>query len=122
MTALALNENPRMDIDADEIEGLEDTSENGYGNYGGQGSFGRHDGGVDRNNLAPMEVAVDHSLDKAMRVLKRKLIREGILKELKARRYFEKPCERKKRKGKESVKKRRKEEARMKKFVNQLIG
>lgn len=90
------------------------------------GGRGRRDGGArndmmsDRNQLGPMEVMVDHSLDKAMRVLKRKLIREGILRELKARRYFEKPCERKKRKNKESMKKRRKEESRVKKFFNQF--
>lgn len=72
---------------------------------------------VDKSNLGPMEVVVEHSVDKALRVLKRKLIREGILKELKLRRYFEKPCERRKRKDKESYKKRRKEEHRAKKSL-----
>ena len=62
-----------------------------------------------------MEVHVDHNIDKAMKILKRKLIKEGLFKELKARRYFEKPSERKKRKGKESFKKARKEEARNRK-------
>lgn len=62
-----------------------------------------------------MEVVVDHNIEKAMKVLKRKLIKEGIFKELKLRRYFEKPSERKKRKVKESLKKARKEEARQKK-------
>ena len=47
-----------------------------------------------------------------MKVLKRKLIKEGIFKELKARRYYEKPSLRRKRKAKESVKKIRKEAAR----------
>lgn len=65
-----------------------------------------------------LDVSVDTNIEKAMRVLKRKLIREGIFKELKTRRYFEKPCERKKRKHKESVKRVRKEEARQKKFAN----
>jgi small subunit ribosomal protein S21 len=62
-----------------------------------------------------MEVVVEHNIEKAMKVLKRKLIKEGIFKELKLRRYFEKPSERKKRKVKESLKKARKEEARQKK-------
>ncbi|MCL4131046.1 UNVERIFIED_CONTAM: hypothetical protein GTU68_012698 [Idotea baltica] len=51
-----------------------------------------------------------------MRVLKRKLIREGVFKELKSRRYYEKPSEKEKRKRKESVKKRRKELDRAKRF------
>jgi small subunit ribosomal protein S21 len=67
-----------------------------------------------------LEVTVDHNIEKALRVLKRKLIREGLFKELKTRRYFEKPCEKRKRKQKEAVKRTRKEEARQKKFANGL--
>lgn len=62
-----------------------------------------------------LEVSVDNNIDKAMKILKRKLIKEGLFKELKLRRYYEKPSEKKKRKLKESLKKIRKEEARMKK-------
>ena len=62
-----------------------------------------------------LEVTVDHSIEKAMKILKRKLIKEGLFKELKMRRYFEKPSERRKRKQKESLKKARKEASRMKK-------
>lgn len=62
-----------------------------------------------------MEVLVDHNIEKAMKILKRKLIKEGLFKELKSRRYYEKPSERRKRKHKESLKKLRKEEARAKK-------
>ena len=123
MTSVATNvDNAELNMNVDDVDDADDSSSNGYG--GGYQSRGgsRQEGYIDRNNLGPMEVAVDHSIDKAMRVLKRKLIREGILKELKARRYYEKPCERRKRKGKESVKKRRKEEARIKKFVNQFLG
>jgi small subunit ribosomal protein S21 len=64
-----------------------------------------------------IEITVHHNLDKAMRILKRKLIREGIFKELKARRFYEKPSEKKKRKTKESRKKRRKDIDRSKHFV-----
>jgi small subunit ribosomal protein S21 len=73
------------------------------------------DTGEERQKLGAMEVSVDHSIERAIKVLKRKLIKEGLFKELKARKYYEKPCERKKRKSKESLKKLRKEEARSKK-------
>ncbi len=62
-----------------------------------------------------LEVTVDHNIEKAMKILKRKLIKEGLFKELKMRRYYEKPSERRKRKLKESIKKLRKEESRIKK-------
>ena len=69
----------------------------------------------DRPRAGAMEVLVDHNIEKAMKILKRKLIKEGLFKELKSRRYYEKPSERRKRKHKESLKKLRKEEARAKK-------
>lgn len=62
-----------------------------------------------------LEVVVDHNIEKAMKILKRKLIKEGLFKELKMRRYYEKPSEKRKRKLKESLKKLRKEESRAKK-------
>lgn len=62
-----------------------------------------------------LEVSVDNNIEKALKILKRKLIKEGLFKELKMRRYYEKPSEKKKRKQKESIKKIRKEEARLKK-------
>ena len=58
-----------------------------------------------------------NNLEKAMRVLKRKLIREGVFKELKSRRYYEKPSEKNKRKRKEALKKRRKEQDRARRFA-----
>jgi len=64
-----------------------------------------------------MEIPVHHNLERAMRVLKRKLIREGIFKELKSRRFYEKPSERRKRKFKEATKKRRKDADRVKRFA-----
>ena len=75
----------------------------------------------DRAKLGAMEVSVDHNIEKAMKILKRKLIKEGLFKELKSRRYYEKPSERKKRKTKESQKKIRKEEARNKKNLTMLM-
>jgi len=67
--------------------------------------------------VEPIIITVENNLDKAMKILKRKLIKEGLFKELKTRRYFEKPSEKKKRKQKETVKKNRKEEARVKKSI-----
>lgn len=63
-----------------------------------------------------IEIVVTQNLEKAMRVLKRKLIREGVFKELKTRRFYEKPSEKKKRKNKEATKKRRKDNDRQKRF------
>ncbi len=77
--------------------------------------FGQTGGFGDKMRPSPMEVVVEHNIEKAMKILKRKLIKEGLFKELKSRRYFEKPCERRKRKLKESMKKLRKEEARSRK-------
>ena len=71
-------------------------------------------GGTGRPKYSALEVSVEHNIEKAIKILKRKLIREGLFKELKQRRYYEKPSEKKKRKFKESVKKVRKEESRMK--------
>ena len=91
----------------------------------GQGDrppFERQDRGFDRDRpkAGAMEVTVEHNIEKAMKILKRKLIKEGLFKELKSRRYYEKPSERRKRKHKESVKKIRKEESRAKK--NSLLA
>lgn len=76
------------------------------------------DRGADRGEkpkVGAMEVFVEHNIEKAMKILKRKLIKEGLFKELKSRRYYEKPSERRKRKVKEAMKKARKEEARQRK-------
>lgn len=97
-------------------QGYDDRGSNGGGGYGGQREFSQKgDYRNDRPRAGAMEVYVENNIEKAMKVLKRKLIKEGLFKELKSRRYYEKPSERKKRKQKESVKKIRKEEARQRK-------
>ena len=63
-----------------------------------------------------IEIQVNGNIEKAMRVLKRKLIREGMFRELKARRFYEKPSEKRKRKSKEAHKKRRKDADRSRRF------
>jgi small subunit ribosomal protein S21 len=50
----------------------------------------------------------DNNVDQALRVLKKKLQREGVLKELKQRRAFEKPSEKRIREKAEAVRRARK--------------
>lgn len=49
----------------------------------------------------------DNDVASALRALKRKLQREGLFRELKRRRAYEKPSERKAREAAESVRRRR---------------
>ena len=53
------------------------------------------------------------NLEQALRVLKRKSQKAGILKELKARQYFEKPSEKKRRKKKEGIANVKKKKAKL---------
>ena len=56
-----------------------------------------------------IEVQVrDNNVEAAIRVLKKKLLREGIFKELKLRKNYEKPSERKLREKAESIKRLKK--------------
>jgi small subunit ribosomal protein S21 len=56
-----------------------------------------------------LQVSVrDNNVDQALRVLKKKLQREGIFRELKARRSYEKPSERKRREKAQAVRRSRK--------------
>ena len=56
-----------------------------------------------------MQVFVrDNNVDQALKILKKKLTREGILRELKRRRAYEKPSERKVREKAEAIKRARK--------------
>ena len=104
--------------EAENQESRRPSRDEGRSESSGHEAHGRSDS-QDRDRgekprTAAMEVAVENNIEKAMKVLKRKLIKEGLFKELKSRRYYEKPSERKKRKHKESLKKARKEEMRAK--------
>tara|TARA_Y100001938_G_scaffold134202_1_gene194409 strand:- start:200 stop:409 length:210 start_codon:yes stop_codon:yes gene_type:complete len=46
-------------------------------------------------------VVRNNNLEQAMRVLKKKVQKAGIVKELRQRQYYEKPCDKKNRKKKE---------------------
>lgn len=56
-----------------------------------------------------MQVSVrDNNVDQALRVLKKKLQREGLFREMKRRRAYEKPSEKKARKMGEAIRRARK--------------
>lgn len=56
-----------------------------------------------------MEVLVrDNNVEQALRALKKKLQREGVFREMKTRRAFEKPSEKRKREHAESARRVRK--------------
>jgi len=57
-----------------------------------------------------MQVFVrDNNVDQAMRVLKKKMQREGVFREMKRRRFYEKPSEQTKREKGEAVRRIRKQ-------------
>jgi small subunit ribosomal protein S21 len=57
----------------------------------------------------PVQVIVrDNNVDQALRALKKKLQREGVFREMKLRRHFEKPSERKAREKAEAIRRARK--------------
>ncbi len=56
-----------------------------------------------------MQVIVrDNNVDQALRVLKKKMQREGIFREMKLRRHYEKPSEKKAREKAEAIRRARK--------------
>ncbi|HEY9164079.1 MAG: 30S ribosomal protein S21 [Rhodospirillaceae bacterium] len=58
-----------------------------------------------------MQVVVrDNNVDQALKVLKKKMQREGIFRELKLRKHFEKPSEKRAREKAEAVSRARKME------------
>ena len=65
-----------------------------------------------------MEVKVfDGDLNKAMKVMKRKLQQEGVFRELKRRRFAEKPSDKRKRKHKEALRRKSKRLSKMRRFA-----
>lgn len=50
-----------------------------------------------------------NNIEKALKLLKRKLIKSGFFKEIKRRSFYEKPSETKKRKAREAIEARSKE-------------
>lgn len=50
----------------------------------------------------------DNNIDQALRALKKRMQREGVFRELKAKRAYEKPSEKRNRKTAEAIRRRRK--------------
>ena len=59
-----------------------------------------------------LEVKVYEDLEKALKALKKKMAQEGVFKELKKRRFYEKPSVKTKRKREEAERRRRKNASR----------
>jgi|TARA_B110000444_G_C18524612_1_gene448231 small subunit ribosomal protein S21 len=60
--------------------------------------------------MAILVTVRNNNVEKAMRVLKKKLQKDGLFKELRQREYYEKPSEKRIRKGKEMAAAWRKKE------------
>lgn len=62
-----------------------------------------------KESLAIVQVVVrDNNVDQALKALKKKMQREGVFREMKLRRSYEKPSERKAREKAEAVRRARK--------------
>ncbi len=53
-------------------------------------------------------VVRDNNVDQALRILKKKMQREGVFREMKRRRFYEKPSEKRVREKQEAVRRARK--------------
>jgi small subunit ribosomal protein S21 len=61
--------------------------------------------------LIAVQISVrDNNVEQAIRVLKKKLQREGLFREMKIRKHYEKPSERKARERSEAIRRQRKVE------------
>ena len=59
--------------------------------------------------IALVQVHVrDNNVDQALRILKKKMQREGVFREMKQRRFYEKPSEKRVREKQEAVRRTRK--------------
>ncbi|HEX7512976.1 MAG TPA: 30S ribosomal protein S21 [Candidatus Methylomirabilis sp.] len=79
---------------------------------GGQGGDAQgSDGGGPRHR--PLEVTVgDRGVEGALRLFKRLVLRDGILRDLKRRSHYEKPGDRRRRKSREAARRLRKQRMR----------
>ena len=64
-----------------------------------------------------MEIKViDGNVAKAMKIMKRKLQQEGLFREMKKRRFHEKPSDKRNRKQKEALRRERKRLSKLKRY------
>ncbi len=82
-------------------------------------SSGSHGGVAPRHR--PLEVTIgERGLEGALRLFKRLMLKDGILRELKHRAHYEKPGDRRRRKGREAVRRRRKQQMRARQRGEQI--
>ena len=62
------------------------------------------------DNVEVQVLVRDNNVDQALKALKKKMQREGVFREMKLRRHYEKPCERRAREAAEAVRRARKME------------
>nr|AOO92230.1 30S ribosomal protein S21 [Rhizobium leguminosarum bv. trifolii]AOO94222.1 30S ribosomal protein S21 [Rhizobium leguminosarum bv. trifolii] len=62
----------------------------------------------DRKDIVLQVLVRDNNVDQALRVLKKKMQREGLFREMKARSAFEKPSEKRAREKAEAIRRQRK--------------
>jgi small subunit ribosomal protein S21 len=108
-------------VDQSLVEEREDGNDfeedRGFGDRDRDRGFGDRDRDRDRDRrgtrdrsiyFRAVEVEVkDNNIEKAMRALKNRMSKEGVLQELKRRRFYEKPSVRRKRKEREALKRLR---------------
>ncbi len=63
---------------------------------------------ADRKDIILQVLVRDNNVDQALRVLKKKMQREGLFREMKARSAFEKPSEKRAREKAEAIRRQRK--------------
>lgn len=61
-----------------------------------------------QEHIGPLEVRVGDDLERAIKILKKKMALEGLYKELKKRRHYEPPSVKNRRKREEAERRRRK--------------
>jgi len=67
----------------------------------------------DRGDRKPLTVIVDdRGMEHALRTFKRLVIKEGLMRDLKRRSYYEKPGDRRRRKQRDALRRRRRQAAR----------
>ena len=75
----------------------------------GRGAFGEYD----RPHHPPLEVRVgEKGLEGALRLFKKLVLKDGILRELKQRSHYEKPGDRRRRKSRQALRRLRKQQRR----------
>ena len=62
----------------------------------------------DRNRINVQVTVRDNNVDQALKVLKKKMQREGVFREMKLRNHYEKPSEKKAREKAEGIRRARK--------------